>query len=337
VIPIENRGGRKLIESTRDFCERKNGHGVDPNRNWEVDWGVREKDFSAYEESAGEHAFSEPETYMLRQLVHDFKPHVWLNVHSGARSKHHSDASSQRLIHTDNYVKACATSFLRFHTTVFAGMYGLFLPYDHVDHIPEGHSSRYTLKMLQELNEAACNGSCAVGSGGKTVGYLAHGTATDYMYVKGNVSIAMTWEIYGDQSAGFKDCFKMFNPVTKAGHSASLIMWTNAIFQLLLQLRSHPALAHLAFVAEPITHLSHAHVPAHRGSLQDLGTDKPAGVVASRNQTHSTANVKLRDLRAQDQAMWLRILGFMFAFTFVLWFMMRKFISQRRRKRSSGH
>lgn len=81
---MENREGRKLIEKTEDFCERKNGHGVDPNRNWEVDWGKREKDYSAYEENAGSHAFSEPEAYVLRNLVHEFKPHVWVNVHSGA-------------------------------------------------------------------------------------------------------------------------------------------------------------------------------------------------------------------------------------------------------------
>lgn len=83
MVPIENREGRKLIERTGDFCERKNGHGVDPNRNWEVDWGKREKDYSAYEENAGLHAFSEPEAYILRNLVHEFKPHVWVNVHSG--------------------------------------------------------------------------------------------------------------------------------------------------------------------------------------------------------------------------------------------------------------
>jgi hypothetical protein len=83
---MENREGRKLIERTGDYCERKNGNGVDPNRNWAVDWGRREKDYSGYEENAGLHAFSEPEAYILRNLVDDFKPHVWVNVHSGVLS-----------------------------------------------------------------------------------------------------------------------------------------------------------------------------------------------------------------------------------------------------------
>lgn len=31
--------------------------------------------------------------------------------------------------------------------------------------------------------------------------YLAHGTATDYMYDALRVPISMTWEVYGDLSA----------------------------------------------------------------------------------------------------------------------------------------
>lgn len=43
--------------------------------------------------------------------------------------------------------------------------------------------------------------------------YLAHGTATDYMYDVLHVPLAMTWEIYGDMKAHFNDCFRMFNPL----------------------------------------------------------------------------------------------------------------------------
>lgn len=46
-------------------------------------------------------------------------------------------------------------------------------------------------------------------------GYLAHGTATDYMYEKLKIPLAFTWEIYGDQAADYNDCFRMFNPLTK--------------------------------------------------------------------------------------------------------------------------
>ena len=46
-------------------------------------------------------------------------------------------------------------------------------------------------------------------------GYLAHGTATDYMYERLKVPLSFTWEIYGDADAHFYDCFRMFNPVTR--------------------------------------------------------------------------------------------------------------------------
>ena len=39
---------------------------------------------------------------------------------------------------------------------------------------------------------------CVVGSGGKSVGYLAHGTATDFMFEKLGVPVTSTWEIFGD-------------------------------------------------------------------------------------------------------------------------------------------
>ena len=46
-------------------------------------------------------------------------------------------------------------------------------------------------------------------------GYLAHGTATDYFYEKLGVPLSFTWEIYGDSTAHFNDCFRMFNPLDK--------------------------------------------------------------------------------------------------------------------------
>lgn len=45
-------------------------------------------------------------------------------------------------------------------------------------------------------------------------GYLAHGTATDYMYEELKVPLSFTWEIFGDLTAHYNDCFRMFNPLT---------------------------------------------------------------------------------------------------------------------------
>ena len=52
VLPLENGHGRDLVESGQ-LCERKNGRGVDPNRNWDIDWGKKEKDYDPKEEYPG--------------------------------------------------------------------------------------------------------------------------------------------------------------------------------------------------------------------------------------------------------------------------------------------
>ena len=46
--------------------------------------------------------------------------------------------------------------------------------------------------------------------------YLAHGTATDYMFDVLHIPLPFTWEIYGDEKANNDDCFRMFNPVSRA-------------------------------------------------------------------------------------------------------------------------
>jgi len=95
---------------------------------------------------------------------------------------------------------------------VHSGMEAVFSPYDHVAATPRGREADATMELLAAVDAAACGGRCAKGSGGAAVGYLAHGTATDFMYDVLRVPVASTWEIYGDDEAGFEDCFRMFNP-----------------------------------------------------------------------------------------------------------------------------
>ena len=83
MLPLENHGGRDKVERQGQLCERKNGRGVDINRNWDVDWGKKEADYSAFEEAPGMSAFSEPETQIVRDLAREFEPHAWLTIHSG--------------------------------------------------------------------------------------------------------------------------------------------------------------------------------------------------------------------------------------------------------------
>ncbi|KAI4336704.1 hypothetical protein L6164_015196 [Bauhinia variegata] len=193
VVPMENLNGRKLVEAG-DLCERRNGRGVDLNRNWSVDWGKKEKDYDPYEENPGTAPFSEPETQIMRKLALSFDPHVWVNVHSG--------------------------------------MEALFMPYDHKNTTPDGLPLQRMKLLLEEVNHLHCQKRCMIGSGGGSVGYLAHGTATDYMYDIARVPMAFTFEIYGDGTASSKDCFQMFNPTDLSHYNRVLNDWSASFFTI---------------------------------------------------------------------------------------------------------
>jgi hypothetical protein len=201
VVPMENERGRALVEDG-DLCERKNGRGVDPNRNWAVNWGVKEKDYDAKEEYPGTAPFSEPESTMLKSLIEEFKPHAVVNWHSG--------------------------------------MSALFTPYDHVARMPTGTGAEAMLDFIKKIDRAHCANACVLGSGGQGVGYLAHGTAADYIYDVMKVPVVYTWEVYGDLEAPYEDCYRAFNPTTKEAHEKLVRDWVGAPITLVSMLPGHP-------------------------------------------------------------------------------------------------
>ncbi|KDD74903.1 hypothetical protein H632_c999p0, partial [Helicosporidium sp. ATCC 50920] len=205
LVPMDNEQGRRAVERGA-LCERRNGRGVDPNRNYSVDWGVKEPDYDPKEEFPGTAPFSEPEAMLMLELAQRIRPHVWINVHSG--------------------------------------MEGLFLPFDHVSNSPNGAEaaeSDITLAALRRLNQGVLSSRCVVGPGGKSVGYLAHGTATDFMHASLGVPVALTWEIFGDIGAAYEDCFRTFNPLTSDQLKAVLRKWAIALLGTVELFFDHPA------------------------------------------------------------------------------------------------
>nr|GMD46726.1 mast cell carboxypeptidase A [Ipomoea batatas] len=182
IVPMENVNGRKLVEKG-ELCERRNGRGVDLNRNWSVDWGKKEKDYDPYEENPGTSPFSEPETQLMRKLSTSFEPHIWVNVHSGMEAN-------------------CTCK-------------ALFMPYDHKNTTPDGFLSQRMKMMLEKLNHFHLNNRCLVGSGGGSVGYLAHGTATDYMYDIVRVPMAFTFEVCVIITKSLVSCGVLFGIIDK--------------------------------------------------------------------------------------------------------------------------
>ena len=91
-------------------------------------------------------------------LTDAFNPHVWVNVHSG--------------------------------------MEALFMPFDHKAMEPKGPGPDAMKQILTDINRMHCGGRCVVGSGGLGVGYLAHGTATDYVFLQQRAPVAGGLSIY---------------------------------------------------------------------------------------------------------------------------------------------
>ena len=125
-----------------------------------------------------------------------------------------------------------------------------------------------------------CGGRCAVGSGGKSVGYLAHGTATDYMYDTAGVPMSFTWEIFGDLSAEFADCFRMFNPITAAAVEATVSNWALAVLSLVELLPQHPDIAAMNLNAV-------SSVPATASNKTALATSRLAAESAEHPEKQS--------------------------------------------------
>ncbi|CAL5024435.1 unnamed protein product [Urochloa decumbens] len=280
VVPMENLNGRKRVEEG-ELCDRRNGRGVDLNRNWSVDWGKKEKDYDPYEENPGIAPFSEPEAQIMRELSRSFKPHIWVNVHSG--------------------------------------MEALFMPYDHKNTTPNGASAHLMRSVLENLNHRHFQDSCLVGSGGGSVGYLAHGTTTDYMHDIAKVPMPFTFEIYGDEKASTDDCFKMFNPVDKTTFDRVINKW---------------CMAFLILFEEGLRNLREAQIVS-QGALDNwvpIGGDIVERNV-ERKSTRERRKLEGLDLGMQELRTYFRL--FMLS-TFLLMFMFCTRISKNRNRDSSN-
>jgi hypothetical protein len=192
---MENEAGRALVEAGA-LCERKNGRGVDPNRNWPVDWGVKEKDYDPPRSSLA----AAPSGGRARGEVGGG---VWGRGECGgvvARPGAGSAAGAapavarrggqrQRTPAPDGppfpapppprsepeaqAVAAVAKGFQpHVWLNVHSGMEALFTPFDHKATVPEGHEAQVALQMLRVLNHDLCRGACVIGSGGKSVGWV---------------------------------------------------------------------------------------------------------------------------------------------------------------------
>lgn len=174
IIPNANPKGRSLVEGG-SFCKRTNENGVDLNRNWGDDHrdvstnaiasadaraGADDDDAGdASEENPGARGFSEPESEIVREVVEQASPKLFLSVHSGA--------------------------------------YLLALPYGFSTSASPPNAEAMN-QILSSISATYCGGQCPYGNLARTIGYLSPGCSVDYVTERMQVPFAFTWEIWSD-------------------------------------------------------------------------------------------------------------------------------------------
>lgn len=160
LVPNANPIARKQVEGG-SYCKRTNEHGVDLNRNWGDAHRDESMAGSGDETDPGPNGFSEPETEVLKGLVDETKPDIYLSVHSGA--------------------------------------YLLGAPYGYTeDKLPKQEGAM--LDVLKPISDEFCQGQCPYGDLAKMINYANGGCDIDYVYEKLDTPYVFTWEIFaGDK------------------------------------------------------------------------------------------------------------------------------------------
>jgi carboxypeptidase T len=166
VVPVVNPDGYQYSWSSDRYWRknRREGHGVDLNRNWGVAFGgpgsSGERRSQIYR---GPYAFSEPETQALRDLVKRESIRVHVDFH----------AYGQLLLHPWSYTAAPANDRDR-----YAAIGDKLASAIHAQ-----HGQRYTIKAGAQL-------------------YAAAGTMTDWVYGEGE-AVSFTIELRPKGGSGF--------------------------------------------------------------------------------------------------------------------------------------
>lgn len=218
IVPVANPSGKHLVDEG-NLCMRVNGRGVDLNRNFGDDHveNVGEGSKLGDETYHGPRGFSEAESLIIKSILEEERPDIYVSVHSGS--------------------------------------YLLGTPFGY-DGDKAPPTEEQLVKLLRPINEKYCKGGCKIGTLAQTVGYLNKGCDIDYVTEHVRIPVAFTWEIYrGEPNSGWAgaqllqegatglaseldhrrknaQCFKTFNPDTPQGASDVVKTWTGAYLEL---------------------------------------------------------------------------------------------------------
>lgn len=155
IVPNANPLGRAQVEAGH-YCKRTNADGVDLNRNWYDHRQKSAHEVDGDEENPGYFGFSEPETQILKRVVEDEKPNLYLSVHSGA--------------------------------------YLLGAPDNDQANFLQGRD--ITADILKSISDDFCSGDCPYGRTTDVLGYGMEGDDTTYVTKRLGSPYAFTFEIY---------------------------------------------------------------------------------------------------------------------------------------------
>jgi hypothetical protein len=158
IVVNGNPGSRRSVE-LGNFCLRVNPNGVDLNRNWDEKWEPQPH-LAPHDTNPGSAPFSEPETRVFKKLVENYKPSMFLTVHSGTK--------------------------------------GMYMPWAYDMHHLAKRNQQEMMQILRDLDAEHCQ--CPFGAAGKEVGYACPGTCLDWVYDHLRAAYSFAFEIYTTKS-----------------------------------------------------------------------------------------------------------------------------------------
>mmetsp|Transcript_8590 Transcript_8590/g.24690 ORF Transcript_8590/g.24690 Transcript_8590/m.24690 type:complete len:451 (-) Transcript_8590:158-1510(-) len=159
IVPVANPVSRKLVEEGQ-YCKRTNEDGVDLNRNFGDAHRVSSADEPGEEMNPGPSGFSEPESRIIRDLVQEEKPDIYLSIHSGA------------------YLLGTPFGFT-------------------ADQTPDNEASM--MEVLKPISDKYCAGQCPYGNLARLIHYENPGCDIDYVRESAGTPYVFTWEIYAGE------------------------------------------------------------------------------------------------------------------------------------------
>jgi phage shock protein A len=246
IVPLANSWGRRQVEGGQ-FCLRTNEDKVDINRNWDSHWKSRE-DSDPPQTNPGAHAFSEPETRALRDLMHQASPHLFVSVHSGALGMYmpHAFNTEDVVTETQREEDDAKRQLARFRAE-----HSMMKTNNAADkssaaaQAEAGVASELSARahamsaMLTAI--AAEYGRAPHGSAGHELGYLCPGTCLDYAWEERKVPFAFAFEVWDLTQVGNRGGGPLNpGPVGAASASEEMNQFADGLWKSSLSQNSAP-------------------------------------------------------------------------------------------------